>query len=190
MIMNIFDRTVDIVKSIVTEHVSTGDIVIDATMGNGNDTLLLAKLVGNSGKVYSFDVQDMAIENTKKLLKENNIVNVDIIKDSHKNVKRYVTKNVQCVMFNLGYLPSTDKEITTRPDSTIKALNTCLELIKEDGIVTIISYYGHENGKKEKEHVESMLKLLNNKKFLVMKLENFNSNKTPPIIYMVKKIKH
>ena len=50
----------------IEEHVRTGDVCIDATMGNGNDTELLCRLAGVQGTVLAFDIQPAAIENTKK----------------------------------------------------------------------------------------------------------------------------
>ena len=57
-------------RHFIREQVQAGDLCIDATAGNGNDTLLLCELVGKEGKVVAFDIQQVAVDNTKKRLAE------------------------------------------------------------------------------------------------------------------------
>lgn len=52
----------------IRQQVQEGDFCIDATMGNGNDTLLLSQLCGESGKVLAFDIQEQALTATQKRL--------------------------------------------------------------------------------------------------------------------------
>ena len=54
----------------IRDHVKEGDICIDATAGNGNDTLVLCELVGDAGKVFAFDIQEMAVKNTRERLEK------------------------------------------------------------------------------------------------------------------------
>ena len=75
---NLIVKTTALVMDIVSSYINEGDFVIDCTMGNGNDTLSLAKLTGadhgaEGALVYALDVQDKAIEKTAALLKENGI---------------------------------------------------------------------------------------------------------------------
>ena len=127
--MNLFDNVTDITNFIINSKVKIGDTALDLTMGNGNDTLYLAKKVSNQGKVYSFDIQNIALENTKKLLKENNVDNVFLIKDDHKNVLNYVKENVDFAVYNLGYLPGHDKHIVTKSESTVESLKNVITLL-------------------------------------------------------------
>src|SRR6056297_1537372 len=91
---------------LLKRHISSGDKVIDATAGNGNDTVFLAELVGNSGHVFAFDIQDKAIKNIEKLLKKNNLeTRVKLIQANHENMLNYIDINeVKGIIFNLGFL--------------------------------------------------------------------------------------
>ncbi|GKX30150.1 rRNA methyltransferase [Vallitalea longa] len=181
-------RITDTVQGIVKDYIDKGDTVIDATIGNGNDTAFLAENVGDNGKVIGFDVQQLAIRTTKEKLNERNLLNrVTLIEDSHENVKNYVDSPIKVAMFNLGYLPKGDKKIITKPESTIKAINDILELLKSNGVVSIISYYGHEGGLLEKNKVCEYLGALSNKKFDVISIAYENRKMNAPIIYLIRK---
>ena len=52
----------------IRNQVQDGDLCIDATMGNGNDTLLLSRLCGSTGKVLAFDIQEQALNATRERL--------------------------------------------------------------------------------------------------------------------------
>ena len=54
----------------IRQQVMPGDICIDATMGNGNDTVLLSRLAGENGRVLAFDIQKQALEHTEERLKK------------------------------------------------------------------------------------------------------------------------
>ena len=59
-------------KHFILEHLGEGEVAVDFTMGNGGDTLFLSKTVGESGKVYAFDIQEEALASTEAYLKSNN----------------------------------------------------------------------------------------------------------------------
>jgi ubiquinone/menaquinone biosynthesis C-methylase UbiE len=102
----LLSNSLAISHEIIKRVVKQGDTVVDATMGNGNDTLLLAGLVGEKGKVYSFDIQEAALKNTEKKLREAGVSDiVELICDGHQNIDNYVPNGIRAVMFNLGYLP-------------------------------------------------------------------------------------
>lgn len=186
--MNLFKRNVEVIKDMLNEVIKEGDIVVDATMGNGNDTLILSNLVKNNGKVYSFDIQKDAIISTKKLLQdESNYNNYKLILDSHENLEKYINQKVKCVTYNLGYLPNGDESIVTKKDTTIKSLNKAISILEKGGIVTILSYYGHKYGIEEMKEVDEFVKNLNYKQFDVIKLQNYNRLNSPPIMYIIKK---
>ena len=107
-------NSLGISREYAKKQVKPGDRVVDATAGHGRDTLLLAELVGPSGFVYAFDIQDSAIQTTRELLHSKGMEgNVSIIKDSHENMEKYVGQGISCIMFNLGYLPGGDHSIHT-----------------------------------------------------------------------------
>lgn len=177
----------ELLKDVIEEN----DIVIDATCGNGNDTLFLAKLVGDKGQVYTFDVQAQAIENTKQLLRKNNIENVSYIHDSHAKVSTYVPEEykgkVSAAVFNLGYLPRSDKSIITQADSTIAALEQLLPYVKKKGRIVLVVYHGHEGGKEEKTAVIDFAEQLDQQLFQVIRYQFINQKNNPPFVVAIEK---
>lgn len=185
-----FTKATDIAKKIMEIRVKEGNTVIDATVGNGYDTVFLAKLVEKTGKVYGFDIQDKAIDNTKAKLTELGLLDrVELIKDSHENIDRYLNEKVDLVVFNLGYLPGGNHEITTKPNSTIEAIKKSLNILKENGIIILVVYHGHEIGKLEKEAIEEFVKELDQKSYTVIKFEFINQINNPPLIFAIEKNK-
>ncbi|MGM0601718.1 MAG: tRNA (mnm(5)s(2)U34)-methyltransferase [Bacillota bacterium] len=167
---------------LLNKYVKPGDITADATAGNGYDTLYLAELVKENGRVYSFDIQDKAVENTLKLLKDHSLSNrVEVFNDSHENIDDYLNdQNISAVIFNLGYLPGGDKNIITRADSTITAVKKSMNFLKNGGIIIIVAYSGHSGGKKETAAVEKFMKNLDHKKYNTIKYSYLNQPGAPP----------
>ena len=118
-----FPSILDTAKQLIALRVMPGDTVIDATVGNGHDTLFLARLVGREGLVYGFDIQQVALERTAARLQEAGLQDrVQLIHAGHEELKKYVPDFVQAVMFNLGYLPGADKSVTTLGHTTLRAI--------------------------------------------------------------------
>ena len=140
-------------KYFIMEHLSEGDVAVDFTMGNGNDTLFLSKAVGESGKVYAFDIQQEALDSTKAHLEANGAPkNYTLICASHHRVKEFVKEPIKAGMFNLGYLPrSGEKAVTTMRETTMPAVEAALELLAPDGVLIVAIYPGHEEGALEGE---------------------------------------
>ena len=178
------------VHHFLEDHVQPGDVCIDATMGNGNDTALLSKLAGENGKVAAFDIQQMALDNTKqKLQKEGCPENYELILQSHENMGDYAEKeSVSCITFNLGYLPGGDHEKATRGDSSIRAIETGLELLKKKGLMTVCIYSGGDSGFEERDAILAYLKGLDAKKYLVIISEYANRPNHPPIPVLIIKM--
>ncbi len=175
-------------KEIIVKRVSKGSIVVDATIGNGNDTSLLAELVGKEGKVFGFDIQEIAIKNTTERLQKLNLFDrVQLYHDSHENIDKYIKDDIDLVIFNLGYLPGGDHTIITKPNSTIKAIKKSLELLGKNGILLVVVYSGHEGGEIEKEKIEHLLENLNQKQFDVLKYDFINQRNSPPVLIGVEK---
>lgn len=178
------------VHHFMEDHVKAGDICIDATMGNGNDTALLSKLVGENGKVVAFDIQQLALEHTmERLAKENCPKNYELVLDSHEKMGDYAEEgSISCIAFNLGYLPGGDHEKATRAESSIRAIETGLTLLKKKGLMTVCIYSGGDSGFEEKDAVLSYLKKLDSKKYLVIVSEYANRPNNPPIPVLVIKL--
>ncbi|WP_125153597.1 tRNA (mnm(5)s(2)U34)-methyltransferase [Clostridium rectalis] len=184
---NFFTNSMNLAKKICIGKLNEGSIAVDATMGNGNDTVFLANLVGESGKVYAFDIQEKALLNTSEKLKENGVENVELIKDGHENIDKYVKEKVDVIMFNLGYLPKLSHNITTKAETTLQAVKKSLNLLKEDSVIILVIYHGHENGKEEKLALENLLSSINQKEYNVIKLEFINQINNPPALICVEK---
>ena len=123
-------KAIEFAHDVLINKISTQDIFVDMTMGNGNDTLFLCKI---AKFVYAFDIQQIALDNTKKKLIDNNLSNYSLILDTHENIDLYIKESVKGFIYNLGYLPTGDKNITTLYTSTINSLNKALLLLKEKG---------------------------------------------------------
>lgn len=152
------------VKQLMSNHLKDNDLVIDATVGNGKDTLFLANLV-SKGFVYGFDIQQTALDNASKLLKRNNITNYQLFLEDHQNINKFLKDylgKISLVNFNLGYLPGGDKSITTNYQSTIKAIDNALKLLNNKGMILITVYPGHKAGFEEHKAIENYLKKLKN----------------------------
>lgn len=176
---------------LMKKSLSPGDLAIDATCGNGNDTLVLSKFVGEKGAVLAFDIQPQAIETTKERLAQENRENVSLLLDSHANLKEHLDEDASIggAIFNLGYLPRSDKTIITRGETTIEALQTILEHLKVRGIVALVVYHGHEGGQSEKEQLLQFVEHLDQKHFQVLRYEYINQKNNPPFVIAIRKIK-
>lgn len=181
-------NSVNLAKEYISKKVAQGSVVIDATAGNGKDTLFLANLVGDSGKVYAFDVQERALNNCLELLKKNEVEHrVNLILDSHHNLGRYIAEGVDGVMFNLGYLPGSDHDIVTNSWTTITALEKALKVLKPGGLISIVVYYGHPGGEEERALIEDYVQRLEQKQFGVVKIDFPNRINNSPFLILVEK---
>lgn len=174
----------------IKEHVQVGDLCVDATAGNGNDTCFLCELVGTTGQVIGMDIQAMAVENTKALLKKKQLAErAQIVQDSHENMEQYAkAETVACVVFNLGYLPGGDHNLATKGTTSVKAMEAALRLLKKNGLLSVTIYSGGDSGFDEKEAVLQWLKGLDSKKYLVITSEYYNRPNHPPMPVQVIKL--
>lgn len=187
---NMFVNAVGISKQICKAKVNQGDIVIDATMGNGNDTAFLCELVGEEGKVYAFDIQEQAVIKTREKLKDMNIENrVELIHDGHESIDNYVKEKVKLIIYNLGYLPRGDHSITTKSETTVESIKKGLRLLEDSGLILLVIYSGHESGMKEKIALEEFSKYLDQSVYSVVNISFTNQVNNPPEIICIEKIK-
>ncbi|KAK4398746.1 putative rRNA methylase YtqB [Sesamum angolense] len=141
-----------------------GDLVIDATCGNGYDTLAMLRLIADEtrrGRVYAMDLQKDALESTSSLLDRSVSADerelVELYAMCHTKMEDIVpTGNaVRLVAFNLGYLPGGDKRVKTESDTTLLALEAAKRIIAPGGLISIVAYVGHSGGREEFEIVQS-----------------------------------
>lgn len=174
----------------INEHVSEGDICIDGTAGRGNDTLLLCELVGDSGRVIAFDIQEEAIADTERNLVKHQLRHrAHLVLGSHIDMKQYADEaSVSCIVFNFGYLPGADHNIATKAATSVEAIRQGLSLLKAGGIMCLCIYSGGDSGFEEKDAVLNFLKTLDQKTYLVILNQYFNRSNNPPIPALI--IKH
>jgi len=184
----LFKNAVELSHKIIACAVGEGDVAVDATAGNGWDTVFLAELVSDQGRVYAFDIQEQALKNTEQKLKERNLLHrVQLIKDGHENMKKYISEEVKAVMFNLGYLPGYDRTCITRPSTTIEALDSALSLLKKGGLITIVIYIGHEGGIEESNSVMKFISQLPQSEWDVATIDFPNRKNFSPYLAAVQK---
>lgn len=152
-------RPTALVQQILREILREGDLVIDATAGNGHDTLFLADCVGSSGRVLAFDVQAAAITSARAKVEQTGFAErVDFFQESHEHMESHAVKDsVAAIMFNLGYLPGDDHALTTETATTLAALEAAVRLLKPDGILSVVCYPGHTSGVLEAGAVENWM---------------------------------
>lgn len=175
-------------RYIMEDKIHEGDTVIDATCGNGHDSLLLSSLAGEKGRLYCFDISLAAVETTKKrLAAESHFRNYYIINDGHENMDKYISEGVKSVVFNLGYLPGGDHSIITTPQNTITALKKSMEILAPGGIVIMTVYYGHPGGNTEKEKIIEYAGTIDSTLYTVIKTEFINQANCPPLLITIEK---
>ena len=175
-------------KHFIMEHLCEGDVAVDFTMGNGNDTLFLSKAVGEGGKVYAFDIQEEALASTRAHLMANGAPeNYTLICASHHRVKEFVTEPIKAGMFNLGYLPRSGKKaVTTMRETTMPAVKAALELLAPDGVLIVAIYPGHEEGALEGEMLREYFSTLSRFRICPSEFKILNSP-TSPYFFLVEK---
>lgn len=170
------------------QRVRPGDRVVDATCGNGHDTLFLAELVGVGGQVIAFDVQTEALAATRQLLEGHHCLDrVQLFHAGHEEMAIHVTAPVQGVVFNLGYLPGSDKCCITRPTTTRAALEQAADLIQPGGILVVVVYPGHEGGGEEAAAVEQWGGSLAPQQYSAWCSRQINRSSTAPYLVTVEK---
>ncbi len=183
--MAAFPRALTMAHQLIRERLDTGDSAIDATVGNGHDTLFLATCVGATGHVFGFDIQPEAIAAATKRIADAGSENVTLFTESHADVADHVSNPVKAAMFNLGYLPSGDKSIITRESSTIAALRSICDLGAE--IITIVIYHGHEGGNDEASTVIAWAESLDQAEYSVIRYGFINQRNAPPFLIAVER---
>ena len=175
-------------KRFILAHLRPGDVAVDCTMGNGNDTAFLSEAVGPEGRVYAFDIQEAALESTRAhLISLGRPENYTLIHASHHRIKEFVKEPPKAVMFNLGYLPgSGKKQVTTMRETTMEAVEGAIELLDHDGILLVAVYPGHEEGRLEGEMLAAYFATLDRSLICCSCFKIINSP-TSPYFYIVEK---
>ena len=177
----------DLAHHWLREHVSPGDLCIDATCGRGNDTRLLCELTGAEGRVIGFDIQQEAIDSAAALLTEHHL-SAELHLQSHADMEQYAAHGtVSCIVFNFGWLPRGSHEIFTHADSSIAALEAGLRLLKRGGSLVLCIYYGGANGFTERDALLDFLSKLDSRYYTVLQCSFPNRTGCPPFAVFVTK---
>ena len=174
----------------IAQQVREGDLCIDATAGNGHDTLFLSRLAKSSGQVLAFDIQKEALDAAqRRLMKAGADDNVSFILDSHSRMNQYASpETVSCIVFNLGYLPGGDHSLATRPETTLTAIEQGLTLLKPGGLISLCIYSGGDSGFAERDALLDYLKTLDPRQYLVVLSQYYNRPHHPPIPVLIHKV--
>ncbi|MDT8901079.1 class I SAM-dependent methyltransferase [Anaeroselena agilis] len=175
-------------RQLLQDKLSAARTVVDATAGNGRDTLFLAANTPADAVVWAFDLQQEALDATARRLTEHGMTGkCHLIRDCHSRVADYVTGPIDAAMFNLGYRPGGDHGFTTRAETTVAALGSITSLLATGGIVTIVAYPGHGAGEQENTAVADFLAALPQAVFTAAAWRMLNQRNRPPILYIIGK---
>lgn len=180
-----FGNAVKLAHQCMRAVVGPSDTVVDATCGNGHDTLFLARLVPE-GRVLAFDTSEEAVHNTSKLLAENGVRDrVEVYQRDHREIKEVVNEPVKGIMFNLGYLPGGPRDTATVAEVSREAIRSALPLLKTGGLLTIVAYPGYDEGAREYRVVQEMLVSLDQREYEVLEMRFLNQINFPPVLIAV-----
>lgn len=178
-----------LIHDVVSRHLTKGGRAIDATAGRGYDTAFLCGLVGPEGDVLAMDIQADAVDSTRRLIADKGL-SARVVLDSHANMAAYREEgSVDCIMFNLGYLPKGDHTVFTHFDSTRAAILAGLDLLRVGGLMTIGVYYGGDSGYEERDALLPFLEGLNDDRYQVIVARFFNWQGDPPIPVFIRKLR-
>ena len=165
-----------------------GDRVIDATLGNGHDTCMLAALVGEQGRVYGFDIQPDAVARTRAALQEKGLLDrCELHVVGHEHVAEFVTGPVRAAVFNLGWLPGAQHAVTTLERTTLPAVEAACSLLCPGGIVSVCVYPGHDEGKRELAALDRFAASLSPRAFNVLRHQFMNGPENTPQLLLIQR---
>ena len=175
-----------IAADVLRQVVQPGDTVVDATLGNGHDTLMLCELVGETGRVIGFDIQPDAVERTRERLADAGMLSrCTLYAEGHEHLSERVTVPIRTATFNLGWLPGGDKRITTHWETTRAAISAALSLLMKGGVCTICAYPGHAAGDEERAALMAYLSALRPQEYNVLHHRFLNAGAGAPECFSV-----
>ncbi len=186
-------RLTDHARSFISQGIKPGDSVIDATAGNGHDTLFLAESVGESGLVFAFDIQEQAIHKVRLRLQQSDHSRpLKLVHSGHQNMSQHIPASlhgsISAIMFNLGYLPGADHQLTTQTETTLKALDQACTLLAPGSRISIIAYPGHKSGKLETQQVRQWANGLSDSAFALNMINPQTDNPLSPVWFGITKL--
>lgn len=177
-----------IAADVLRQVVQPGDTVVDATLGNGHDTLMLCELVGETGRVIGFDIQPDAVERTRQRLTDAGMLSrCTLYAEGHEHLSERVITPIRTATFNLGWLPGGDKRITTHWETTRAAISAALSLLVKGGVCTICAYPGHAAGDEERAALMAYLSALRPQEYNVLHHRFLNAGAGAPECFVVQR---
>lgn len=182
---------------LLAEKIRAGQLVVDLTAGNGYDALMLWRLVGDTGQVIAFDIQAEALYNSQQRLEANGaqvrrrqgddfplaqVAGVDLVNSGHQQMQRYMPAAPQAIIANLGYFPGGDKQIVTRPETTLAALQQSCHVLAPGGRLAVVVYPGHPGGEEESRGVDDFFCGLEQEVYQVLQLKVLNRLEAPYLL--------
>jgi len=179
-------RPTALAQDILRETIVAGGLAIDATAGNGHDTLFLAECVGANGRVLAFDVQNAAIAAARARVTAAGFAErVEFFQESHAVMDtRAAPGTVAAVMFNLGYMPGEDHQLVTQPATTLQGLDCAAALLKAGGGLAVVCYPGHPGGDVEAAAVEQWFASLAARRWQVARYGAFATRRLAPFLLL------
>ena len=172
----------------LSQVIKPGDTVIDATLGNGHDTCVLADLVGENGHIIGFDIQQDAVDRTRAALQDRGLLDrCTLYAEGHQHIAEHVTVPVRAAVFNLGWLPGGDKSITTLWSTTQTAISAALKLLVPGGVCTVCAYPGHAAGDEERASLVTWLATLRPQEYNVLHQRFLNAGPGSPECFIIQK---
>lgn len=180
----------NVTRYLLINKVKAASNIVDATAGNGRDTLFLAQNSPADATVWAFDIQEAALQKTKQLLIDHQLISkVQLILDSHAHISRHISGSVDLAMFNLGYLPGASHQITTNYLSTIEAVRQILDILSVGGVISLVAYPGHAEGCQENIALQRFFLELPANIFTVNQWQIINHVSSPPVFYLIEKVR-
>ncbi len=175
---------------LICKALESAKVIVDATAGNGSDTLFLAKYAPKDSLIYAFDIQQAALDETGLKLEQAGFgrTRAVLIHDSHEKIDEYISSKIDLAMFNLGYLPGGDHALTTHTESTIAALKKVLEKLSVNGHIALAVYPGHAEGRREAAAVKSFAEALSKKYYTAGWYEMVNHGTNAPALCWIEKV--
>ena len=174
---------VKLVQDFLAARLADPRLCIDATCGNGHDTLFLCSVAGENGRVIGLDIQPQAAANTNALLAANGMAAIGRAECcDHRELLRFAPPgSADCVMFNFGWLPGAAHDVHSTADSTLPALQAGLDALKPGGVLAAVLYSGKVIGNAEKKAAAEFFRSLPLADYTVLICEFANWADTAPL---------
>ncbi len=186
--MQLSSSAIEVVHRLLLDRLKTAETIVDATAGNGGDTLFLAENSKLEARIYAFDIQKEALDTAKVQTKQYE-AKIQFILADHAKINEHVAGQIDVGIFNLGYLPGGSHGVTTQEQSTLLAVQDVLEKLSLNGLLAIVAYPGHEEGCKEQAALEGALRKLPCRDFTVGCYKMINHKAAAPLLYLIEKVR-